>query len=529
MKLAEFESVAAESNLIQTSAMLDFSDYTVTLRVSGCNYGKGQVDMYCKVFCKAPNTPQPVIPAIPHPAARLMESPCEIGWTTKNIRDALFLVTRDWLQGDLIFDSITVKSSKCPLKPKDLKQLVIAAWCEVLGKSIPGDSEIKAKLDAEKKVQDNRRAEILQEWRHNFSAQKWNKWFFELNERSGGCYADNDLPDFRQVDLSEIDLAGASFYALDFQKANFEKANLARTRFDYGKCDLSDARFCNANLKKAMIWATALRVDFTGASLIDVSFCGTRASGAVFKGADLTNGLFRNCDIRGADFSTANLSEIVFEYTKYDEKTIFPSTFMDRIDTIVDSHGRPGLIWTGKGPQPVSALHSQQIDPSQQTAQQVVIEEIDFVGLVAKVKNTVEQSRFDQTMKMLKSQKFQLFSEVSDQFIAGVIKSQTDANLVYCCQLCSNGNFSCSTQNLRACGGLRGVPCKHLLVLILGLAKAEQIDPTTVSTWMDASISRKPTCDTERTTATFVKYGGAQCGEIDWRPIETIPEDYYAF
>ena len=32
----------------------------------------------------------------------------------------------------------------------------------------------------------------------------------------------------------------------------------------------------------------------------------------------------------------------------------------------------------------------------------------------------------------------------------------------------------------------------------------------------------------ELAAATFVRYKGAQAGEIDWRPTETIPEDYYA-
>jgi hypothetical protein len=26
----------------------------------------------------------------------------------------------------------------------------------------------------------------------------------------------------------------------------------------------------------------------------------------------------------------------------------------------------------------------------------------------------------------------------------------------------------------------------------------------------------------------FLKYQGAQAGEIDWRPTETVPEDFYA-
>ena len=28
--------------------------------------------------------------------------------------------------------------------------------------------------------------------------------------------------------------------------------------------------------------------------------------------------------------------------------------------------------------------------------------------------------------------------------------------------------------------------------------------------------------------ATFLKYKGAEAGEIDWRPTESVPEDFYA-
>jgi hypothetical protein len=29
-------------------------------------------------------------------------------------------------------------------------------------------------------------------------------------------------------------------------------------------------------------------------------------------------------------------------------------------------------------------------------------------------------------------------------------------------------------------------------------------------------------------SATIVRYKGAEAGEMDWRPTETIPEDFYA-
>ena len=34
--------------------------------------------------------------------------------------------------------------------------------------------------------------------------------------------------------------------------------------------------------------------------------------------------------------------------------------------------------------------------------------------------------------------------------------------------------------------------------------------------------------DKDSMSATFIKYKGAEAGEVDWRPTETIPEDYFA-
>ena len=65
-------------------------------------------------------------------------------------------------------------------------------------------------------------------------------------------------------------------------------------------------------------------------------------------------------------------------------------------------------------------------------------------------------------------------------------------------------------------------------MLIVGLAKAGQLDPATVENWLSASRSRKSVLDAKALTETFLRYESAQTGEIDWRPTETIPEDFYA-
>ena len=46
--------------------------------------------------------------------------------------------------------------------------------------------------------------------------------------------------------------------------------------------------------------------------------------------------------------------------------------------------------------------------------------------------------------------------------------------------------------------------------------------------WAAASKAHKPVLDKDATSETFLKYKGAEAGEIDWRPTETVPEDFYA-
>jgi hypothetical protein len=117
---------------------------------------------------------------------------------------------------------------------------------------------------------------------------------------------------------------------------------------------------------------------------------------------------------------------------------------------------------------------------------------------------------------------------VTDVHLAGVVKSQTDPDLVYACRLNSDGTYACCTQNLNICGGLRGTPCKHLLVLMIGLVQANELEPATVDAWLSSAHNIKPVLDKDTMSEIFIKYKGAEAGEVDWRPTETMPEDYYA-
>ena len=46
--------------------------------------------------------------------------------------------------------------------------------------------------------------------------------------------------------------------------------------------------------------------------------------------------------------------------------------------------------------------------------------------------------------------------------------------------------------------------------------------------WADASKAHSPILDKDAMSETFLKYKGAEAGDIDWRPTETVPEDFYA-
>lgn len=153
----------------------------------------------------------------------------------------------------------------------------------------------------------------------------------------------------------------------------------------------------------------------------------------------------------------------------------------------------------------------------------------DTRTLLTLLEQRVDGSKLQKARTMLKGDRFQLFSDVGDDEFVGVVKSQTDHELFYACRLSKDGDYCCCTQNLNACGGLRGSLCKHLLVMIVGLTRTGALDARRAGAWAIASTTKKPTLDKEKLGAVFLRYKGAEAGEVDWRPTETLPEDFYAF
>jgi hypothetical protein len=137
-------------------------------------------------------------------------------------------------------------------------------------------------------------------------------------------------------------------------------------------------------------------------------------------------------------------------------------------------------------------------------------------------------SKLQRALEMLRADRFQLFAEVRPDRVVGVVRSQSTSQRIYACRLAEDGRYACCTQNLRTCVVSRDSPCKHLLVLVLGLVNAGQIAPEVALEWLGRSRGQAGVPDKDETTAIFLRYKGAEAGTVDWRPTETIPEDFYA-
>jgi uncharacterized protein YjbI with pentapeptide repeats len=421
------------------------------------------------------------------------------GMHAQTLEQSMLNLADRWSRGSANFETVKVVTKKCALGARDLRALAVAAWHEALGFPVPTADQMKKaaeQLGAETlKLRETMIAELSGGL---VGVAKWNERS-DLERRKLGKMRGHDFAKSKlvEVDLNRQDLERCCFDGADLKKANFRAARLTGTSFANAKLD-------GASLAGAKCSDTS----FEGAAVSQCDLMGASFRRCDFRNANLTRSDLSFADIRGANFTDAILEAVKFLQTKFDETTVFDPGFIAPEE----------LAWKGTGVRPGTQAPS---PPSKAGT-------LDFDAFLAQLNNKVEAARMQKAGSMLKAERFQLFADVKDDHLVGVVKSQTSAELVYSCRLTSNGAFGCCTQNLRPCGGLRGALCKHLLVLIVGLAKAGQLDSATVDHWIDLSRGQKPAIDEEAMSATFLRYKGAEAGEIDWRPTETIPEDFYA-
>jgi predicted DNA-binding WGR domain protein len=153
---------------------------------------------------------------------------------------------------------------------------------------------------------------------------------------------------------------------------------------------------------------------------------------------------------------------------------------------------------------------------------------IDFSGFVAEIHAVCDERKVARAMKMLQTERCSLYANMQDTHLLGVVRSQTSADTVYASWLTHDGNYGCVKSDQTACMGQAGGVCKHLLVLTIGLVRTQQLEAKRAINWLRAAGGKSAQMDQTLTAHAFVQYAGALAGEIDWRPTETIPEDYYA-
>src|SRR5262245_8985314 len=330
------------------------------------------------------------------------------------------------------------------------------------------------------------RQRLLQELRGGpEGVRRWNAR--TLDERS-------EVDGWDGLDLSRADLAGADLGALDLRVIRLDEARLVKAwlleatfeRASFQKADLEQAWCAGANFEGA---------DFRGASLVRANLRGCDCRAANFHGANLESVNLCGANLCGADLTLAHLGGAAFGDTPYDERTRWPAGF------------RPpfGIEWAGAGPQPL---------------------EIDV--FVRRLRGHVDSGRLERALQMLREERFRLYSQVEAEALVGVVRSQREPNKVYSCRIAADGSFGCCSQDLAPCLGMRTALCKHLMVLMVGLARGGEVDPAALERWVLASKHRGPSVDADLLSATLLRYKAAQAGQLDWRPTETIPEDFYA-
>ena len=334
--------------------------------------------------------------------------------------------------------------------------------------------------------------------------------------------------DFRNADLSQANLGDSDLSGAILTGANFKNANLRGTKFN--GADLSKAK--NLDLSRAVAGAigTALtELDSVNghARRIQISFClrstdgdeevGVDSSGLKYGwGVRLPSGIKshfgvgsgRSQALSAAMLRLANVAgnrQVLFETVDV-SSTKSPKSGKELRDLVMrgiaeafvqdipaddvlaaktkefrDAQRETGAAERERRQQAKAEAEKQKDKAKKQIAKKIekaVGKVTDLATFLKALEVRIEKPKIDKATKMLQVSGFKLFNDVTDQHVSGVVKSQTDPDLVYACRVDHDGQYACCTQNQKICGGLRGSICKHLLVVIIGLVVAGELDPT---------------------------------------------------
>ncbi|MGE3543520.1 MAG: WGR domain-containing protein [Kofleriaceae bacterium] len=153
---------------------------------------------------------------------------------------------------------------------------------------------------------------------------------------------------------------------------------------------------------------------------------------------------------------------------------------------------------------------------------------LDFSGFIGQLYGYVDRGKLGRALVRLRKDRFKLYAQLEPEHLVGVVRSQSGSGNVYASWLAHDGRYGCSQPDLNECMGLQGSMCKHLLVLVVGLSRTGELPMAQALAWVRGAQRKPPRKNDELCASTFIRYKGAEAGQVDWRPTETIPEDFYA-
>lgn len=433
-----------------------------------------------------------------------------LNFSADGVEELWLALGRTW-QGTVADPTSVTVTSCTPKGRKALLSLARLAWCELLATPLDEHGKSKAATVASREAQAASVHAVLERLRSGpggvkrFARHGFPPWMLRNVLNLGTMHW---FPQWVRLDLSGARLVGLVMDRVHATNANFAGADLSHS-------DLFGSVYPRGNFAGAVLRGARLgELKVIGGNVRDADFSEARLHQASFRDTDCTNARFRNADLSQANLcravlTGADLRGADLRGALYDELTRWPRGFEPTAE----------MRWKGAGASPVSRKQVRAETPRKRLG-------IESFG--KRLEKIAESAKLEKALAMLQSESFRLFAEVTPERLVGIVQSQAHADRLYSCTLASSGAYGCCTADLQPCRGMRGTLCKHLLLLILGLARSGEIDPNVIDRWVRLSRGLKPVLAKELLADTFLRYKGAEAGTIDWRPTETTPEDFYA-
>ncbi len=309
-----------------------------------------------------------------------------------------------------------------------------------------------------------------------------------------------------ESELAGLDLRGVSMGSMKLFGSNFSGADLRKASLE---CSLVvKAKFRNARLEDALLdGVTAESADFSNASLVRASLKSADLRNCSFDRTDLTGAILNYSRLNGVDLSTAILAGTRFDYAEYDESTTLPQEFCQWSN----------MRWKGKGKDPYHIHVEQEISNAKAN---------DFDEFIDNLRLHVNQNQLESALKTLKTEVLHLFFERTGTSMVCVLHNTRHSNVAHVCTLSEEGIYSCCTQDLNSCRGLKGYLCKHLLGLSIALTKTGELGLTETLRWILSCKLQKPQLEKEFCAVVLRKYKDSAASEGNWTLVATRPEDY---